>query len=97
VPALAAGISGRLLAAQARAAVPGDAGSLAGFFVKAGFTDNVYAENPDLDTPRVRALTDRALGRLGAVPLCASHLDYGLPHLGPRHIHTVLGAYSGHR
>lgn len=80
VPALAAGISSRLLAAQARAAGPGADGTLAGFLAKAGFTDSVYAENPDLDTPRVHALAARALDRLGAVPMCASHLDYGLPN-----------------
>jgi hypothetical protein len=51
-----------------------------GLVGRAGFTENVFTENPDLDTPRVRTAMARAADRLAGVPLCHSHLDYGLPN-----------------
>lgn len=80
----AAQISVRLLEAQARnplAAVPGDPEA---WFERAGFVANVRAENPDLDTRRVREIVGRAVRRLRHVPMCRSHLDYGLPNAFPR-------------
>jgi hypothetical protein len=75
-------ISMRLLEAQSRnpAASPGDPQA---WFERAGFVANVRAENPDLDTPRVRDVVGRAVRRLGDVPMCRSHLDYGLPNAFP--------------
>ncbi|MET7305331.1 phosphotransferase [Embleya sp. NPDC005575] len=79
----AAAIAARLLTAQAAHPQPAPPGALRGWVERAGFTANVFAENPDLDTPRVRALTGRALDRLGSVPLVWSHFDYGLPNAFP--------------
>lgn len=76
-------VSRRLLTAQARNPVPGGSAQLWKWFERAGFADNVFAENPDLDTPRVREVVTRALRRLGDVPMCRSHLDYGLPNAFP--------------
>ncbi|MFC7650337.1 hypothetical protein ACFQX6_65895 [Streptosporangium lutulentum] len=47
----AAAISGRLLEAQARTALPAGPQRVRAWVRQAGFTDNVFAENPDLDTP----------------------------------------------
>lgn len=77
----AASISASLLKAQARKSIPTDRNTLFSWFSEAGFTSIVFAENPDLDTPRVRSLIDKAVNRLLAVPMCHSHLDYGLPNV----------------
>ncbi len=44
-------ISTRLLTAQARNPLPGGPAHLREWFERAGFASNVFAENPDLDTP----------------------------------------------
>lgn len=80
---LAAEVGGRLLRAQAAHAVPADLQALRSWVREAGWTDNVFAENPDLDTPRVRAALDRAVARLAGVPMVPGHLDYGLPNVLP--------------
>jgi hypothetical protein len=79
----AARISARLLVAQLANPVPGGAQALAEFFTKAAFADNVFAENPDLDTPRVHDAVEKALAQLATVPACRSHMDYGLPNAFP--------------
>ncbi len=76
-------ISTRLLTAQARNPLPGGPAQLREWFEHAGFASNVFAENPDLDTPRVHEVVTHALRRLGEVPMCRSHLDYGLPNAFP--------------
>jgi hypothetical protein len=38
----------------------------------------------ELDIPRVRGAVERAVRRLRDVPMCRSHLDYGLPNAFPR-------------
>lgn len=77
----AASISGRLLAAQARAAPPVGPDRVRAWVQQAGFTDNVFAENPDLvRDARVRVALDRVAERVSGVPMCHSHLDYGLPN-----------------
>jgi hypothetical protein len=76
----AARISARLMVAQLANPVSGGTQVLAAFFAKAGFADNVFTENPDLNTPRVRAAVAAALARLETVPACRSHMDYGLPN-----------------
>jgi hypothetical protein len=75
-----AAVSARLLTAQARNPLPSGPTRLRDWFDQAGFTDNVFAENPDLDTPRVHAVIAHATDRLAGVPMCRSHLDYGLPN-----------------
>lgn len=72
-----------MLTAQARNPLPGGPEPVREWFEHAGFAGNVFAENPDLDTPRVHAAVRRALHRLADVPMCRSHLDYGLPNLFP--------------
>ncbi|MFI9585733.1 phosphotransferase [Streptomyces sp. NPDC052236] len=79
----AAAIAARLLVAQAAHPHPASAGVLREWPRRAGFTANVFAENPDLDTPRVRALTGRVLDRLESAPLVWAHYDYGLPNAFP--------------
>lgn len=79
----AAEISAQLLAAQARRARPADAAALQEWFTRAAFVENVSAENPDLDTDRTRTLVAAALERLREVPMCESHLDYGMPNAFP--------------
>ncbi|MGW1997590.1 phosphotransferase [Embleya sp. NPDC001921] len=76
----AASIAALLLAAQAAHPQPASPDALRGWVERAGFTADVFAENPDLDTPRVHALTGRALSRLESVPMVWSHFDYGLPN-----------------
>jgi hypothetical protein len=73
-----AGVSRRLLAAQA--ANPIEA---AEWFGAAAFADNVYTENPDFDAPRVHAIVTRALNRLAELPMTRGHLDFGLPNTFP--------------
>lgn len=80
---LAAEVGCRLLRAQATHAVPADPQALRRWVRTAGWTGNVLAENPDLDTARVRAALDQAVGQLIRVPLVQGHLDYGLPNLLP--------------
>ncbi|WP_051468750.1 phosphotransferase [Actinomadura oligospora] len=83
VAATAAKVSAELLRAQATHPVATSAKLLAEFGEKAGYAANVWAENPDLDTPHRRAVITSALRRLESLPLCASSLDYGLPNVFP--------------
>lgn len=76
-------ISARLLEAQARNPLPGSAADLRAWFDHAAFAANVWAENPDLDIPRVHQAVEQALERLRDVPMCRSHMDYGLPNAFP--------------
>lgn len=76
-------ISARLLEAQARSSLAAGSGQLREWFERAGYTGNVFGENPDFDTPRVRTAINRSLHRLRDVPFCRSHLDYGLPNAFP--------------
>ncbi|MGW5819040.1 phosphotransferase [Streptomyces noursei] len=80
---LAAEVGGRLLRAQAAHAAPAEPDALHAWVRTAGWTNNVFAENPDLDTPRMRAALDRAVAQLAGVPLAPGHLDYGLPNALP--------------
>ncbi|UQA91457.1 phosphotransferase [Streptomyces halobius] len=80
---LAAEVGGRLLRAQAAHAVTSDPQALRAWVREAGWTDNVLGENPDLDTPRVRAALERAVAQLAGVPMVRGHLDYGLPNVLP--------------
>ncbi|MEJ8653596.1 phosphotransferase [Streptomyces sp. MS1.AVA.3] len=80
---LAAEVGGRLLRAQAAHAVPADLQMLRSWVREAGWTDNVFAENPDFDSPRVRAALERAVAQLAGVPMVPGHLDYGLPNVLP--------------
>ncbi len=77
-------ISARLLEAQFRNVLTESPGDPLAWIERAGFVANVRAENPDLDTPRVREAVGRAARRLRDVPMCRSHLDYGLPNAFPR-------------
>jgi len=79
----AAEISARLLEAQARNPLQSSPAGVRAWFEHAGWAANVRDENPDLDTPRVRDLIEHALRRLRDVPMCRSHLDYGLPNAFP--------------
>ncbi|MFJ9855294.1 phosphotransferase [Streptomyces sp. NPDC101150] len=79
----AAQVAARLLRAQAAHLVEPAPGSLRQWLESAGFTQNVFQENPDLDNTRTRAALDDALDRLGTVALVRGHLDYGLPNLLP--------------
>ncbi|MER5757690.1 phosphotransferase [Streptomyces sp. NPDC002082] len=79
----AADVSARLLAAQAAHPVTSTPGGLNDWFEKAGFTANVFSENPDLDTAHVHEVIGAALKRLEVVPMCWAHLDYGLPNAFP--------------
>lgn len=76
-------VSATLLAAQARHTQAATDTGLREWFARAAFAGNVYAENPDLDNPDTRRLVDTALGRLAMLPMCESHLDYGLPNAFP--------------
>ena len=73
-------ISTRLLESQARNPLSASSWDSRTWFERAGFVANVRAENPDLDAPRVRQAVDCAVSRLRDVPMCRSHLDYGLPN-----------------
>ncbi|MFD8821006.1 phosphotransferase [Streptomyces sp. NPDC059605] len=79
----AAQVAARLLRAQAAHLVEPPPGALRQWLASAGFTQNVFQENPDLDTPRTRAVLDHALDRIATVPLTRGHLDYGLPNILP--------------
>lgn len=79
-----AAVSTRLLGAQASTPLPtAGARQVRDFVDRAGFTTNVFAENPDLDTLRVHAALGKAVSRLAELPMCRSHLDYGLPNAFP--------------
>ncbi|MFH8294949.1 phosphotransferase [Streptomyces sp. NPDC018059] len=80
---LAAQVSARLLLAQAAHPVAPAPDLLREWVEQAGFTANVFKENPDLDTARTHAALGRALDQLESVPLCRGHLDYGLPNVLP--------------
>ncbi|WP_330479632.1 hypothetical protein OG301_38515 [Streptomyces platensis] len=80
---LAAEVGGRLLRAQAAHTVPTDLQALREWVQEAGWTDSVFAENPDLDNPRVRVALDRAMAQLADVAMVRGHLDYGLPNVLP--------------
>ncbi|MFD4543544.1 phosphotransferase [Streptomyces bauhiniae] len=79
----AAQVATRLLRAQAAHFVEPTPGALRQWLDRAGFTQNVFQENPDLDNTRTRAALDHALDRLATVPLVWGHLDYGLPNVLP--------------
>ncbi|WP_331739773.1 phosphotransferase (plasmid) [Streptomyces goshikiensis] len=79
----AAAVGVRLLKAQARHAESATGDALNAWVQQAGWTVNVFAENPDLDTPRTRAVLETALDWLGHTPLCWAHYDYGLPNAFP--------------
>jgi hypothetical protein len=76
-------VSTRLLYAQAEHPVEPGLGALRQWVEQAGWTHNVFAENPDFDTPRVHAALTRVMVDLDGVPLCWGHLDYGLPNVLP--------------
>ncbi|MFJ4962787.1 phosphotransferase [Streptomyces sp. NPDC088729] len=76
-------VSSRLLTAQAAHPVGGGPVALRQWADQAGWTNNVFAENPDLDTPRIHAALTRATDELAAMPLVWGHLDYGLPNVLP--------------
>ncbi|WP_327328751.1 aminoglycoside phosphotransferase family protein (plasmid) [Streptomyces sp. NBC_01210] len=77
----AAQVAARLLRAQAAHLVQPTASALRQWLDSAGFTQNVFQENPDLDNTRTHVVLDHALDRLGTVPLVWGHLDYGLPNV----------------
>lgn len=79
----AAQVAARLLRAQAAHLVQPTPGALRQWLEDAGFTQNVFQENPDLDNSRTRAALHHALDRLDTVPLVWGHLDYGLPNVLP--------------
>ncbi|MEU0633925.1 phosphotransferase [Streptomyces sp. NPDC005989] len=79
----AAQVAARLLRAQAAHLVQPMPGTLRQWLDSAGFTQNVFQENPDLDNTRTHAVLDHALDLLAAVPLVRGHLDYGLPNVLP--------------
>lgn len=80
--AVAEAVSADLMRAQAANPLP-TAAEPRDWFDGAAFAADVTAENPDLDTPRVRDLVTAALERLAGLPMCHSHLDYGLPNAFP--------------
>lgn len=72
----AARVSALLLQAQAN-----NEQAPSAWFEKAAFARDVFAENPDFDTPQVRQLIERAIRRMESLPSCLGHLDYGLPNM----------------
>ncbi|MFJ3842228.1 phosphotransferase [Streptomyces sp. NPDC090054] len=76
-------VGARLLRAQAAHLVAPEPGALRQWLDSAGFTRNVFQENPDLDNARTHAALDHALDSLGRVALVRGHLDYGLPNVLP--------------
>ena len=76
-------VAARLLRAQAAHVVKPTPDTLQRWLQSAGFTQNVFQENPDLDNPRTRAALEDVLDRVGTVPLVRGHLDYGLPNVLP--------------
>ncbi|WP_241990022.1 MULTISPECIES: phosphotransferase [unclassified Streptomyces] len=79
----AAATGARLLAAQAAHAEPATRDALDTWVTEAGWTGNVFNENPDLDTPHTRVMLETALNRLTYTPMCWAHYDYGLPNAFP--------------
>nr|WP_168723233.1 phosphotransferase [Streptomyces sp. SAT1]ANO42828.1 aminoglycoside phosphotransferase [Streptomyces sp. SAT1] len=79
----AAQVAARLLRAQAAHLAPPTPCALRQWLDSAGFTQNVFQENPDLDNTRTHTALKDALSRLAAVPLVPGHLDYGLPNVLP--------------
>ncbi|MFB9578489.1 hypothetical protein ACFFTL_41070, partial [Streptomyces yanii] len=71
----AAHVAARLLRAQAAHLVRPTPGTLRQWLNSAGFTQNVFQENPDLDNARTHAALDHALDHLGTVPLVRGHLE----------------------
>ncbi|OWA23487.1 phosphotransferase [Streptomyces sp. CS057] len=78
-----ADVSSRLLAAQASHPVDGGPDALRRWVEQAGWTANVFTENPDLDTHAARAALARATDELASMPMVWGHLDYGLPNVMP--------------
>lgn len=76
-------VSSRLLAAQASHPVDGGPDALRRWVEQAGWTANVFTENPDLDTHAARAALARAADELAGMPMVWGHLDYGLPNVMP--------------
>ncbi|MER5302146.1 aminoglycoside phosphotransferase family protein [Streptomyces lasiicapitis] len=76
-------VSARLLHAQSLHPVGPDRGALRRWVEQAGWTHNVFAENPDLDTARTHQALGRVMDELAPVPLAWGHLDYGLPNVLP--------------
>ncbi|MEV7163804.1 phosphotransferase [Streptomyces microflavus] len=76
-------VSARLLHAQAAHTVDAAPAALWEWVEQAGWTQNVFAENPDFDTPRTHAALDRAVEQLDGVLMVWGHLDYGLPNVLP--------------
>ncbi|MFD5208624.1 aminoglycoside phosphotransferase family protein [Streptomyces anulatus] len=76
-------VSSRLLAAQAAHPADGGPDALRRWVEQAGWTHNVFTENPDLDTPRTRAALTRATDELTEAPMVWGHLDFGLPNVLP--------------
>ncbi|MFD5890546.1 phosphotransferase [Streptomyces sp. NPDC060334] len=74
-------VAARLLRAQAAHLVQPTPGTLRQWLESAGFTQNVFQENPDLDNTRTHTALDDALDHLETVPLVWGHLDYGLPNV----------------
>ncbi|MGW2113574.1 phosphotransferase [Streptomyces sp. NPDC001948] len=79
----AAQVAARLLHAQSAHLVEPTPGALRQWLDSAGFTQNVFQENPDLDNTRTHAALDHTLDLLATVPLVRGHLDYGLPNVLP--------------
>lgn len=79
----AAQVAVRLLRAQTAHLHQPTPGALRQWLESAGFTHNVFQENPDLDNSRTHAALDHALEHLGTAPLVLGHLDYGLPNVLP--------------
>ncbi|MGY3676443.1 phosphotransferase [Streptomyces sp. TE33382] len=76
-------VSSRLLTAQAAHPVDSGPDALRRWVEQAGWTHNVFTENPDLDTSRTRAALTRATDELAELPMVWGHLDYGLPNALP--------------
>ncbi|MGW4359457.1 aminoglycoside phosphotransferase family protein [Streptomyces californicus] len=74
-------VSSRMLSAQATHPLDSGPDALAQWAEQAGWTHNVFTENPDLDTARVRAAIARATSELTNLPMVRGHLDYGLPNI----------------
>ncbi|WP_274031758.1 aminoglycoside phosphotransferase family protein [Streptomyces sp. MMBL 11-1] len=76
-------VSSRLLAAQAAHPVDRGPDALRRWVEQAGWTRNVFTENPDLGTHRTRAALTRVTDELAGTPMVWGHLDYGLPNVLP--------------
>lgn len=76
-------ISSRLMENQISLAQSSASTDIYEWFNRAGRPENVFSENPDYDTEQNRRIVTDALRRLAEVPMCHSHLDYGLPNAFP--------------